>query len=84
MGATEVYPEPGFDFFPDTPPLCLEQAKEVLRLARVARKEAEDIRKKAREELERAEQERKDAEIIKRNALEILRMAKEKLGVASK
>jgi len=68
-----------FDFYPDTTSLNLEQAKEVLRLARIARTEAEEMRRKARQELELAERERKDAELIKRNALEILRMAKEKL-----
>lgn len=68
-----------FDFYPDTPSLNLEQAREVLRLARIARKEAEEMRRRARQELELAERERKDGELIKRNALEILRMAKEKL-----
>ena len=71
--------EQEFDHFPDTPVLCLNQAKEVLQLARIARKEAEEMRRRAKQELEEAERERKEAELIKMHVIEILKMAKEKL-----
>jgi hypothetical protein len=73
-----------FDHFPDTPVLCLSQAKEVLHLARIARKEAEEMRRKAKQELEVAEREKKEAEVIRRHALEILKIAKEKLPLEQK
>ena len=64
---------------PDTVSANLHQAREILRLARVMKKEAEDMRREAQQELELARRERHDAEILKKNATEILRMAKEKL-----
>ena len=61
-------------------PSTLHQAREILRLAQVMKKEIEDMRREVQRELELARRERQDAEIIKKNATEILRMAKEKLS----
>ena len=67
----------------DTVPATLKQAREVLRLAKVVKAEAEQTKREAYRELDLARRERQDAEILKRNAAEILRMAKERLHVAS-
>ena len=61
---------------------ALKQAKEVLRLAKVVKAEAEEMREEARKELSLAKKDRKEALILKKNAAEILRMAKERLGSA--
>ena len=66
-----------------TVPETLQQAREVLRLARVVKAEAEQMREEARKELGIAKKERQEATILKKNAVEILRMAKERLGVLS-
>lgn len=58
----------------------LKQAKEVLRLAKVVKTEAEQMRDEARKELSIAKKDRHDAMLLKKNAAEILRMAKERLG----
>ena len=63
-----------------TIPETLKQAKEVLRLARVVKAEAEQMREEARKELSVARRDRHDAMVLKKNAAEILRMAKERLG----
>ena len=63
-----------------TVPETLRQAKEVLRLARVVKAEAEQMREEARKELSIAKKDRHDAMILKKNAAEILRMAKERLS----
>ena len=60
-------------------PSTLHQAREILHLAQVMKKEIEDMRREVQRELELARRERQDAELIKKNATEILRMAKEKL-----
>ena len=62
----------------------LKQAKEVLRLAKVVRAEAEQMRDEARRELSIAKKDRHDAMLLKKNAAEILRMAKERLGSSTK
>ena len=62
----------------------LQQAKEVLRLAKVVREEAEEMRKEAQRELDIAKRERNHVTLLKRNATEILRIAKEKLAACSK
>lgn len=61
-------------------PSTLHQAREILRLAQVMKREIEDMRREVQRELELARRERQDAELIKKNATEILRMAKEKLN----
>ena len=68
----------------DVIPSTLKQAREILRLARVVKAEAEQIKKEAQRELDLARAERRDAELLKRNASGILKMAKEKLQSASK
>ena len=67
----------------ETVPDCLQQAKEILRLARIVKAEVEEMKKEVQNELELAKKERCDAELLKRNAAEILRMSKEKLKTAS-
>lgn len=59
---------------------ALQQAKEILRLAKVAKAEADQIKKESTRELELAKRERHDASLMKKNAAEILRIAKVKLG----
>lgn len=61
---------------------ALKQAKEVLRLAKVVKAEAEEMREEARKELSLVKKDRRDAMILKKNAAEILRMAKERLASA--
>ncbi len=68
----------------DTIPATLQQAREILRLARVVKAEAEETKREAQRELELARREKQDAEILKKNAAEILRMAKERLHAAPK
>ena len=63
-----------------TVPETLRQAKEVLRLARVVKAEAEQMREEARKELSIAKKDRHEAMLLKKNAAEILRMAKERLS----
>ena len=67
----------------DTIPSTLQQAREILRLAQIVKKEVEDMRQEVQRELEMARRERHDAELLKKNAAEILRMAKEKLQPSS-
>ena len=64
----------------DNVPSTLHQAREILHLAQIMKKEIEDMRREVQRELELARRERQDAELIKKNAIEILRMAKEKLS----
>ena len=64
-------------------PSCLQQAREILRLARVVKAEVEEMKREVQGELELARKERCDAELLKRNAAEILRMSKEKLKIAT-
>ena len=59
-------------------PAHLDEAKEMLRLAVVARQEAEQLKKEAAEDREAARRERMEAEQLKKNATEMLEMAKEK------
>ena len=59
-------------------PLHIDQAKEMLRLAQVARQEAEQLKKEAAEDREIARRERMEAEQLKKNATEMLKIAKEK------
>ena len=59
-------------------PAHLDEAKEMLRLAMVARQEAEQLKKEAAEDREVARRERVEAEQLKKNATEILEMAKQK------
>lgn len=61
----------------------LQKVREILRLAKAIKAEAEQLREEAEMELGMARRERHDAEILKKNATEILRMAKEKLANAS-
>lgn len=61
-------------------PSTLHQAREILHLAQVMKKEIEDMRREVQRELELARRERQDAELIKRNATEILKMAKQRLN----
>lgn len=68
----------------DSIPATLKQAREILRLARVVKADAEQMKQEARRELELARREKLDAELLKQNAAEILRMAKERLHAASK
>ena len=65
-------------------PETLQQAKEILRLAKVVKAEAEQMREEARKELTLAKKDRRDAMLMKKNAAEILRMAKERLGSSTK
>lgn len=58
----------------------LQQAKEVLRLAKAAKVEADQIKKDSSRELELARRERHDASLLKKNAAEILKIAKTKLS----
>ncbi len=60
-------------------PGTLQQAKEILRLARATKAEAEQIKEEAYRELELARRERHDASLLKKNAAEILKIAKCKL-----
>lgn len=60
-------------------PGTLQQAKEILRLARAMRVEAEQMKEEAYRELELARRERHDASLLKKNAAEILKIAKYKL-----
>lgn len=80
----EVEGEQGAQTSLDVIPATLKQAREILRLARVVKAEAEQIKQEAQRELNLARTERRDAELLKRNASEILKMAKEKLHSASK
>jgi len=80
----EVEGEQGAQTSLDVIPATLKQAREILRLARVVKAEAEQIKQEAQRELDLARTERRDAELLKRNASEILKMAKEKLHSASK
>ena len=57
--------------------------KEILRLAKMIKAEAEEMREEAELELALARRERHDSELLKKNATEILRMAKEKLANSS-
>lgn len=59
----------------------LQQAKEILRLARAMKVEAEQMKEEAYRELELARRERHDASLLKKNAAEILKIAKCKLGI---
>ena len=61
----------------------LQKAREILRLAKVVKAEAEEMRREAERELELARRERHDAELLKKNAAEILRIAKDRLKGAS-
>ena len=67
----------------DSIPTALQQAREILRLAQILKKEVEDMRQEVRHELALAQKERQDAELLKKNATEILRMAKSKLNPTS-
>ena len=58
----------------------LQQAKEILRLARAMKAEAEQMKEEAYRELELARRERHDASLLKKNAAEILKIAKRKLA----
>lgn len=58
----------------------LQQAKEILRLARTMKAEAEQMKEEAYRELELARRERHDASLLKKNAAEILKIAKRKLA----
>lgn len=60
-------------------PGTLLQAKEILRLARAMKAEAEQMKEEAYRELELARRERHDASLLKKNAAEILKIAKGKL-----
>ena len=62
-------------------PGTLQQAREILRLARAMRAEAEQMKEEAYRELELARRERHDASLLKKNAAEILKIAKCKLAV---
>ena len=64
-------------------PAHLDQAKELLRLAHVARQEAEQLKKEAAEDREAARRERIEAEQLKKNATEILKTAEEKVASTS-
>ena len=64
---------------PNTTAETLKQVREILRLARIAKMEAEDMKKEAARELELARRDRHDAGLLKKNAAEILKIAKEKL-----
>ncbi len=64
----------------DTVNKVLLQAKEILRLAKAAKDEADELKKESAGELELAKRERHDAALMKKNAAEILRIAKAKLG----
>jgi len=59
---------------------ALQQAKEILRLSKVAKDEADQLKEEAIRELDLAKRERHDASLMKKNAAEILKMAKTKLG----
>ena len=61
----------------------LKQAREILRLAKAVKTEAEEMKGEVQRELELARRERHDAELLKKNAGEILKMAKERLHSAS-
>ena len=61
-------------------PAHLDQAKELVRLAHVARQEAKQLKKEAAEDREAARRERIEAERLKRNASEILKTAEEKVA----
>ena len=74
----EESPQHSYKTIPET----LRQAKEVLRLARVVKAEAEQMREEARKELTIAKKDRHEATLLKKNAAEILRMAKERLNSA--
>ena len=62
-----------------TVPEALQKAREILRLARIVKAEADEARKEVERELELARRDRLDAEILKKNAAEILKMAKDRL-----
>lgn len=74
----------------DSPPSCelasksvskaLQQAKEILRQAKAAKVEADQIKDESSRELELARRERHDASLLKKNAAEILKIAKTKLA----
>ena len=64
----------------DSIPATLQQAREILRLAQILKKEVDDMRQEVHQELALAQKERQAAELLKKNATEILRMAKTKLN----
>lgn len=64
---------------PDSTSVTLQQAREILRLARIAKMEAEEMKREAERELQLAKRDRHDAGLLKKNATEILKIAKEKL-----